>query len=62
MSDAKENNKFQGIKYCAISSKMEVIAIRLTPEAAYREAVIKGEPTPIIVQGYIIENEKKEEN
>jgi len=60
MKDSKECNKFQGLRWCAISSKRTVISVKSTPDEAYFDAVSQGECSPIIVRGYIVENEKND--
>jgi hypothetical protein len=47
--DFQESNKFQGLRYYAISSEQEVIAIESSPDDAYFEAISQGEMTPVII-------------
>lgn len=54
LEDLKECNKFQGLRWCAISSKMEVISIKSTPDDAFYDAISQGETCPMIVRGYIV--------
>ncbi len=47
--ESTESNKFQGLRYYAVSRDKVVIAIESSPEKAYYEAVSQGETTPVII-------------
>ena len=57
--DSKECNKFQGLRWIAISTKNEVISIKESPDEARYDAISQGETCPIIVRGYIVKDGKR---
>ena len=52
--DGKECNKFQGLRYYAISKNLKIISEGPTPDDVYFNAVSKGETTPIIISSNTI--------
>lgn len=52
--DHLESNKFQGLRYYAISCNQEIIVEGSSPDEVYCKAIIKGENTPIIISSNTI--------
>jgi len=60
-SESKECNKFQGLRYYAISSDQKIIAEGYDPEMVRCDAIISGEKCPIIISSNtIIKNSKND--